>query len=49
MQYMQKKVLLDAGSFLQEQGCIELTSKVLRLQIGVDVVSPVEIGVNSDL
>ena len=41
-------MLLGAGSVVQEQGCIELISKVLRLQIEVDVVSPVEIGVNSD-
>ena len=42
-------MLLGAGSVVQEQGCIELISKELRLQIGVVVVSPVEIGVNSDL
>ena len=58
MQFLQKWVLLGAVlaemgvvgcSFVQENGCIKLISRKLRLQIEVDVISPVEIGVNSDL
>ena len=41
-------MLLGAGSVVLEQGCIKLISKELRLQIKVDVVSSVEIGVNSN-